>query len=159
MSEDKKDWTQYGLLRSPMEEMGFDEVIYKSGRKTELYINTNKYVTARNTLLGELSKGIDTSFAEIMENAKLKNAGVPLQERKRIAFEVAKQKKQSILNIVEEIFPMADSAYKQASNITSAQNVVDGNLIGSVSAKPNKKKGGRPKGSVNKKKSTKKTKK
>ena len=51
---------------------------------------------------------------------------------------------------------MADMAYKQASNITKAQNVVDGNLLGSTASKPKKKRGGRPKGSKNKKKSTKK---
>ena len=51
---------------------------------------------------------------------------------------------------------MADMAYKQASNISNAQNVVDGNLLSSKVSKPKKKRGGRSKGSKNKKKSTKK---
>eukprot|EP01080_Neovahlkampfia_damariscottae_P013024 gene13024-7839_t len=49
----------------------------------------------------------------------------PLKERQRLAFEAAKQKKAEIFRIVDDIYPMADMAYKQASNISNAQNVVD----------------------------------
>eukprot|EP01080_Neovahlkampfia_damariscottae_P013037 gene13037-7924_t len=137
----KTNWTEYGLLRSPMEELGMDDAIYKSGKKTDLYTNTKDYVTAKNKLLGELSKGIDESFKSIMENKSLDNAGVPLRERQRLAFEASRQKKAEILKIVDEVYPMADIAYKQASSISNAQNVVDGNLLGSTASKPKKKRG------------------
>eukprot|EP01080_Neovahlkampfia_damariscottae_P013233 gene13233-10313_t len=143
----KKNWTDYGLLRSPMEELGMDDAIYKSDKKTALYTNTKDYVTERNKLLGELSNGIngiDASFESIMKNDSLIKAKVPLRERQRLAFEAAKQKKAEILRIVDDVFPMADMAYKQASSISSAQNAVDGNLLGSSTAKK-KGKGGRKK--------------
>eukprot|EP01080_Neovahlkampfia_damariscottae_P013188 gene13188-9546_t len=142
------NWTKYGLLRSPMEELGMDDAIYKSGKKTDLYTNTKDYVTERNNLLGSLSKDIDESFKKIMENDDLKKAKVPLKERQRLAFEASRQKKAEILKIVDEVYPMADMAYKQASSISNAQNVVDGNLLGSTASKP-KKKSGRPRKTAN----------
>ena len=150
------NWTEYGMLRSPMEELGLDEVIYKSGKKTDLYTNTGEYLEKRNQLLGTLSKQIDTTFDSIMKNI---GAEVPMKERKRIAFEVAKQKKSEIMKIVDEVYPMADKAYSQASNISKAQNIAKGNLIGLDNTKKSNKSKGRPKGLKNKKTTKKSTKK
>jgi hypothetical protein len=141
------------MLTSPMQQLGLDEVIYKSGRKTDLYTNTGDYIKDRNILLGKLSEQVNTAFDSTMKNI---GEAVPMRERKRIAFEVAKQKKSEILKIVDEVFPMADKAYSQASNISKAKNIVEGNLIGLDSEKP-KKKRGRPRKTASKKKTTKKS--
>ena len=73
--------------------------------------------------------------------------------------QAAARKKQEVLQIVDELYPMADQALRLAGNVNMAQEAVKGNIIGSTSAsaKPRKKgKGGRPKGSRNKKKTEKK---
>ena len=145
-----KDWQ---LHRSPAERIGLDKLIYREGKKVDLFTNTKNYVTERNKLFNDLTSGIQTTYDNIMN--KLKDSGVPYAERDRIAMKASNDKKNEMINIIDELFPMADSAYKQVSNLSKAQNVVDGNIMGSTTSKPKKKRAGRPAGAKNKKKSAK----
>eukprot|EP01080_Neovahlkampfia_damariscottae_P007452 gene7452-11777_t len=44
----KKNWTDYGLLRSPLEELGMDKILYNDSRKKELY-TTQMIISIKNT--------------------------------------------------------------------------------------------------------------
>ena len=151
---DKKNWTDYGLLRSPLEELGMDKILYNDSRKKELYTNTNDYINQKNILLKDLLGDVNTTYETLYKRL----GDVPHKEKQRVAMQAAARKKQEVLQIVDELYPMADQALRLAGNVNMAQEAVKGNIIGSAStsAKPRKKKGGRPKGSKNKKKTEKK---
>ena len=68
---DKKNWTDYGLLQSPLEELGMDKILYNDSRKKELYTNTNDYINQKNTLLKDLLGDVNTTYEELYKSLKM----------------------------------------------------------------------------------------
>jgi len=150
----KINWAEkYGMLQSPVEQLGLDQVIYKNSRKHELFTKTGDYLTARNTFFETESKAINKKFAEFMDRTDLET--VPLIEKKRLGMDIVKNSINQMNKIADDLWPMADKALENAGKVNASMEIQKGNIIGDVVMK----KGGRPPGSKNKttKKKTKKS--
>lgn len=153
--EDKINWFSYGQLKSPFERLGLDETLYKEQKKKELFTDTKNYLTSRNTLLQTMMPEINNLWKKQMDSPQLQS--IPISERTRLADKMAVSMANQFKQIVEELYPNADMAYKQQSNNIIAENIVAGNIAKMPNeAKTKKKRGGRPKGSRNKSKKDKK---
>ena len=126
----KIQWHNYGRLRPPTEDFGFEKLFYDEEKKKELFTDTKNYITNRNTFLQKEKNTINLDWSGFMD----KHKDIPYGEREKLANRIATEKFKQIMAIAEEIYPNSDLAYKSQLSSNVAQNVLSSNI-----SKPSKK--------------------
>lgn len=143
-ADDTTDWTKFGLLKSPFEELGFSEKLYEDQRKKDLVTNTKDYLNKRNEFLAKAKDLVDNAWTTSMDMMK----NVPHLEKTKLSNKIATNYFNTYQDVAKELFPGGDTALKNAGNINLAEEIRDGNI--GVSTTTGKR--GRPRKTVDEKK-------
>jgi len=125
-------WSEFGILKSPFSALGLEEDLYKTMKKSELYTDTKQYISKRNKYIESIANKVNKAWLDTMKEM----ADVPYGERKKLADKIAKKVSKDQMEIANELYPNADQALEQASNLSKVKDIVEGNLAVKPARKP-----------------------